>query len=38
MDDKIISIDEYWADDGIAPAWRLNKKIGKPIKREEVLN
>lgn len=30
--DKIISIDEYWGDDGAAPEWRLNKHIGKPIK------
>lgn len=29
---KIISIDEYWGDDGSAPQWRLDKKIGKPIK------
>ena len=31
-DDKIISLDEYWGDDGVAPQWRLDKKIGKPIK------
>lgn len=31
-DDKIASVDEYWADDGIAPKWRLDKHIGKPIK------
>lgn len=30
--DKIISLDEYWGDDGVAPQWRLDKKIGKPIK------
>lgn len=30
-DDKIISIDEYWGDDGIAPIWRLDKNIGIPI-------
>ena len=30
--DKIISIDEYWGDDGSAPEWRLEKHIGKPIK------
>lgn len=30
--DKIISLDEYWADDGSAPQWRLDKHIGKPIK------
>lgn len=31
-DDKIISIDEYWGDDGEAPKWRLDKHIGKEIK------
>lgn len=30
-DDKIVSVDEYWADDGMAPEWRLDKHIGKPI-------
>lgn len=30
--EKIVSLDEYWSDDGIAPKWRLDKKIGKPIK------
>ena len=29
---KIISLDEYWGDDGTAPQWRSEKKIGKPIK------
>lgn len=29
---KIISVDEYWADDGDAPLWRTKKHIGKPIK------
>lgn len=28
---KIASIDEYWGDDGTAPQWRLDKKIGTPI-------
>lgn len=28
---KIISLDEYWGDDGIAPQWRLDKKIGQFI-------
>lgn len=32
INDKIAAIDEYWADDGIAPNWRLNKHIGKAIK------
>lgn len=31
--DKIISLDEYWADDGSAPQWRLDKHIGKPIEK-----
>ena len=31
-DDKIISVDEYWGDDGVAPQWRLDKHIGTVIK------
>lgn len=31
-EDKILSIDEYWGEDGPAPLWRLDKHIGKPIK------
>lgn len=30
--DKIILIDEYWGDDGPAPQWRRDKKLGCPIK------
>lgn len=30
--DKIVSVDEYWADDGDVPKWRLAKNIGKAIK------
>lgn len=30
--DKITALDEYWADDGIAPQWRLDKKIGRAIR------
>ncbi|MGL4336687.1 MAG: nuclear transport factor 2 family protein [Turicibacter sp.] len=30
--EKIIRLDEYWGDDGDAPQWRQDKKIGKPIK------
>ncbi len=30
-DDKIIALDEYWADDGEAPLWRQEMKIGKAI-------
>lgn len=28
---KIVSLDEYWGDDGEPPTWRQKKKIGKPI-------
>ena len=31
-DNKIISLDEYWADDGIAPEWRRTMNIGTNIK------
>ena len=31
-DDRIITVDEYWADDGEAPAWRKKMGIGKPIR------
>lgn len=30
--DKIVAVDEYWADDGVAPRWRLDKHIGKAVK------
>lgn len=30
--DKIVSVDEYWADDGDVPNWRLAKNIGRTIK------
>ncbi|MFT4008241.1 MAG: nuclear transport factor 2 family protein [Lacrimispora sp.] len=29
--DKIMSIDEYWGDDGEIPQWRLDKHIGSKI-------
>ena len=32
VNDKIISLDEYWADDSKAPQWRLDKHIGTAIK------
>lgn len=32
VNDKIISLDEYWADDSDAPQWRLDKHIGTAIK------
>lgn len=31
QDNKILSIDEYWGDDGAPPKWRLEKHIGTPI-------
>ena len=33
-EDKIISMDEYWADDGAAPQWRQDKHIGTAIRTE----
>lgn len=30
-EDKILSLDEYWAEDGEAPAWRQDMKIGRKI-------
>ena len=35
MDDRIASLDEYWADDGEAPAWRKRMGIGKTIDKQE---
>ncbi len=29
--DKIVAMNEYWGDDGIAPQWRLDKNIGMTI-------
>lgn len=29
---KITGIDEYWGDDGPVPQWRLDKRIGTPIR------
>lgn len=29
--DKIVSLEEYWGDDGPAPEWRLEMKLGRPI-------
>ncbi|QHQ60500.1 nuclear transport factor 2 family protein [Anaerocolumna sedimenticola] len=28
---KVIKLDEYWGDDGEAPGWRRDMKIGRPI-------
>lgn len=33
MDHQIVSIDEYWGDDGPAPQWRQNMKIGCKIRQ-----
>ena len=30
-DEKIVSVDEYWSDDGEVPLWRKEMCIGKPI-------
>ncbi|MGN1096084.1 MAG: nuclear transport factor 2 family protein [Eubacteriales bacterium] len=30
--DKIVSLDEYWADDDSAPEWRRDMHIGRKIK------
>ena len=31
-DGLIMSLDEYWADDGEAPVWRKKMGIGRPIR------
>ena len=31
-EDKIVSVDEYWADDGPAPQWRQKMGVGRPIR------
>ena len=31
-DGLIFKMDEYWADDGLAPEWCRRMKIGKPIR------
>lgn len=33
---RILSLDEYWADDGDAPEWRKKIRIGIPITEEEA--
>lgn len=32
LDGKIVAVDEYWGDDGDAPQWRRDKKIGTKIR------
>ena len=34
MKNKIVSLVEYWSDDGSAQQWRKEMKIGKPIEKE----
>lgn len=34
LDGKIVSIDEYWGDDGPAPQWRQEMRIGRKIKED----
>lgn len=34
--DKIISIDEYWADDTEVPQWRKDKRIGTEISQRKA--
>ena len=33
-DKKIRAVDEYWGDDGKAPKWRADKKIGTEIRQK----
>ena len=33
--DKIVRLEEYWGDDGHAPAWRTELGIGSPIEYEK---
>lgn len=33
VDDKIISIDEYWSEDDPAPQWRKDMHIGSKVER-----
>lgn len=33
FEDKILSLDEYWGDNGPPPLWRTEKNIGKKIKQ-----
>ena len=31
-DGLVAALDEYWADDGDAPAWRKSMGVGRPIR------
>lgn len=33
FNDKIVSIDEYWGDDGMPPAWRIEKMLELPLNK-----
>lgn len=33
---KVKTLDEYWGDDGKAPQWRIDKRIGRPIIADNV--
>ncbi len=35
-DGRISEMDEYWGDDGDAPAWRRDMKIGHPIRQNPI--
>ena len=36
QDDKIATLDEYWADDGDAPEWRKAMGLGHRLKRSTI--
>lgn len=36
--EKIVSIDEYWGDDGSAPEWRRSIGIGRPIHGQDTFS
>lgn len=38
LNGKIVSIDEYWGDDGPAPRWRQELHIGRKIKEDSDLH
>ena len=33
-EDKILSMDEYWGDDGLPPRWRQDMRLGRPIQEK----
>lgn len=32
IEDKIVTIDEYWGDEGPAPQWRIDMQLGRKIR------